>query len=99
MTYEIKFKALTTNGDVVGSGSFNITTPIPLDLIKHTSIERFCVEYARLTGIECSYAQIMILEKDVSEEGEQNDRKRITASSRSDSKGICRLFRSIKKSR
>lgn len=61
MTYEIKFNALNINGDVVGSGCFNITTPIPLDLSKYLSLERFCVEYAKLTGIKCSFAQCTIL--------------------------------------
>lgn len=61
MKYEINFTALTINGDVVGSGSFTITTPQPLDLAKTGSVERFCVEYARLTGIKCSFAQVTIL--------------------------------------
>ena len=57
MIYEIKFTALNTRGDTVGSGHFSITTPQPLDLTKCGSIERFCVEYARLTGIKCSFAR------------------------------------------
>lgn len=61
MTYEIKFNALTARGDVVGSGSFNITTLVPLDLSKQMSVERLCVEYARLTGIKCSFVQITIM--------------------------------------
>lgn len=63
MTYEIKFTALNTRGDTVGSGSFSITTPQPLDLTKCGSVERFCVEYARLTGIKCSFARTNFNEK------------------------------------
>ena len=62
MEYTISFNALNTKGDVVGSGSFSITTPQPLDLTKAGSLERFCVEYARLTGIKCSFAQVTITE-------------------------------------
>lgn len=61
MEYTINFNALTTRGDMVGSGSFTITTPQPLDLTKQMSVERLCVEYARLTGIKCSFAQVTIL--------------------------------------
>ena len=63
MTYEVKFNALNINGGVQGSGSFSITTPIPLDLSKQMCVERFCVEYARLTGIKCSFAQVIIMER------------------------------------
>lgn len=60
MTYEVQFNALNIRGDVVGSGSFSITTTNPLDLAKDMTFERFCVEYARLTGIKCSYAQTLV---------------------------------------
>lgn len=59
MKYEISFNALNTAGDVVGSATFCITTSQPLDL-KHKALgfQRMCVEYARLIGISCSFAEI-----------------------------------------
>ena len=64
MTYDITFNALTTRGEVVGNLSFSITTPVPLNLDKGMSVERFCVEYARLTGVKCSFANITDFRKD-----------------------------------
>ena len=60
MTYKIAFNALTTNGDCVGTRNFTIETTRPLDVEgKKMSIERMCVEYARLTGLKCSFAFII----------------------------------------
>ena len=64
MTYEIEFTALSARGNKMGTGSFTVTTATPLDLSKHLSVERLCVEYARLTGIKCSFAQIIVAERD-----------------------------------
>ena len=59
MKYEISFNALNTDGDVVGSATFCITTSTKLDLEhKPRAFRRMCVEYARLIGISCSYAEI-----------------------------------------
>lgn len=66
MTYKISFNALNINGEFVGTRIFRIDTTRPLDLEKDMSIERFCVEYARLTGIKCSHAFII----DIKKEGE-----------------------------
>lgn len=63
MKYEIQFNALNTKGDVVGSGSFTITTSQRLDLsTKPMSLDRLCVEYARLTGVKCSFSEITYIE-------------------------------------
>lgn len=60
MTYEIVFNALTTNGDCVGTRNFTVETIRPLDLNgKIPCFKRMCVEYARLTGLKCSFAQIL----------------------------------------
>lgn len=60
MTYKIVFNALTTNGDCVGTRTFTIETTRELDVEgKHPSLERMCVEYARLTGLKCSFAFII----------------------------------------
>jgi len=59
MMYEIRFNALNTKGDVVGSATFSITTSQLLDLgHKPKAFQRLCVEYARLIGISCSFAEI-----------------------------------------
>ena len=58
MEYTISFVALKTTGEVVGTRSFTITTDQPLDQTKRMSLERFCVEYARLTGLKCSFVDI-----------------------------------------
>ena len=63
MTYDITFNALTTRGEVVGNLSFSITTSVPLNLDKGMSAERFCVEYARLTGVKCSFANITKIDR------------------------------------
>ena len=59
MTYEIRFNALNIDGNTVGSCSFSITTPNLLNLTKTMCLERFCVEYARLNNIKCSFAKII----------------------------------------
>lgn len=59
MKYEISFNALTTYGRVVGSATFCITTSQPLQIDKkYACFQRMCVEYARLIGISCSFAEI-----------------------------------------
>lgn len=63
MTYKISFNASTTAGDVVGSATFSITTDKPLQIQKKSAcFHRMCVEYARLIGIPCSYAEILTVE-------------------------------------
>lgn len=58
--YDISFNALTTDGDVVGMATFQITALVPLDLEhKSMAFRRMCVEYARLIGISCSFAEII----------------------------------------
>ena len=59
MKYEISFNALNIQGTIVGTATFCITTSLPLD-IKHKAMafQRMCVEYARLIGISCSFAEI-----------------------------------------
>ena len=59
MKYEISFNALNIAGDVVGSATFCITSSAKLDLAKKPlAFQRLCVEYARLIGISCSFAEI-----------------------------------------
>ena len=61
MTYKIFFKALNINGEFVGARNFTIETDSPFDFRekKKLSLERMCVEYARLTGLKCSFALIV----------------------------------------
>lgn len=59
MKYDITFNALTADGEVVGTATFQIITPDPMDLKgKPLAFERMCVDFARLIGISCSYAEI-----------------------------------------
>ena len=65
MKYRISFNALNINGEFVGTRIFSIETIRPLDVErKNLSFERMCVEYARLTGLKCSYAFIINIRKD-----------------------------------
>ena len=67
MIYKIFFKALNSNGEWVGARHFTIETDSHLDMgeKKKLSLERMCVEYARLTGLKCSFASIVdIIRKD-----------------------------------
>ena len=66
MTYQISFNALTTNGDCVGTRTFTVETTRELDVDgKKMCLERMCVEYARLTGLKCSFAFIIdVIRKD-----------------------------------
>lgn len=60
MNYKINFNALTAVGDVVGSATLTITTNQPLLIQKKSPcFHRMCVEYARLIGISCSFAEIV----------------------------------------
>lgn len=62
MEYTISFAALKTTGEVVDTRTFHITTDYPLDLTnkkKVMCLDRFLVEYARLTGLKCSDAKII----------------------------------------
>lgn len=64
MKYEISFKALNTKGEVVGTGTFCITSSERLDVTgRDLCLKRLCVEYARLTGIKCSLAEITDLDE------------------------------------
>lgn len=64
MKYEISFNALNTKGGVVGSATFLITTSTKLDLKhKEAAFQRMCVEYARLIGISCSFAEIIDIDE------------------------------------
>ena len=58
MTYKISFNAVTISDGYVGTRHFTIDTTHPLDIHK-MSFGRMCVEYARLTGLKCSYVQIL----------------------------------------
>ncbi len=59
MKYEISFIAMNAKGEVVGTRTFCITSSERLDTKgKTASLLRLCVEYARLTGIKCSLAEI-----------------------------------------
>ena len=65
MTYKIVFNALTTNGDCVGTRTFTVETTRPLDVDgKKMCFERMCVEYARLTGLKCSFVHINEIRKE-----------------------------------
>ena len=66
MTYKISFNALTTRGEYNGTRHFTVDTIHPLDIDKKKMcLERMCVEYARLTGLKCSYAFIInVIRKD-----------------------------------
>ena len=64
MTYKIGFNAMTINGGYVGTRHFTIETTRELDVDgKEMSLERMCVEYARLTGLKCSFACVFELIK------------------------------------
>jgi hypothetical protein len=59
MTYKISFNAVSSADGVVGVATFTLTTDQPLDLEhKEPAFRRMCVEYARLIGIPCSFAEI-----------------------------------------
>ena len=58
-TYEITFNALNTKGETVGTATFSITTDHQLDTgHKPLAFQRLCVEYARMIGISCSFAEV-----------------------------------------
>ena len=58
-TYEINFDAVTTMGGVVGNLTLKINLPNEECLsIKEMAFHRLCVEYARVCGVACSYADI-----------------------------------------
>lgn len=60
MTYTIIFKALVSSGEVAAVKTFSIETESPFDMVKkRMAFERMCVEYARLTGVKCSFAKIL----------------------------------------
>jgi hypothetical protein len=60
MLYTITFEAHTASGDVAAVRTFSIGTDHPLEMTKKKmGFERMCVEYARLTGVKCSYAHIL----------------------------------------
>lgn len=64
MKYEISFLALNSKGEVVGTRTFCITSSDRLDLpAKNTCLLRLCVEYARLTGIKCSFAELLDIDE------------------------------------
>ena len=65
MTYTITFEAHTSTGEVVAVRTFGVGTDYPLDLTgKKLTFDRMCVEYARLTGVKCSFAKIIEVRKD-----------------------------------
>ena len=65
MIYEISFNAMTTSGERVGTRKFTIETVHPLNVDKKSMcFGRMCVEYARLTGLKCSYVHINEIRKD-----------------------------------
>ena len=65
MMYIITFEAHTATGEVVAVMTFEIVTNPLLDLTgKKLAFERMCVEYARLTGVKCSFAKIIEVRKD-----------------------------------
>lgn len=74
MKYEISFNALNSAGDVVGSATFCITTSRKMDL-KHKDLgfKRLCVEYARLIGISCSFAEITDVDERLVGTGRKDD--------------------------
>lgn len=64
MTYKISFNASTTAGDVVGTATLTVITDKPLQIQKKSAcFHRMCVEYARLIGISCSFAEILSVEE------------------------------------
>lgn len=76
MKYEITFIAMTTKGDVVGTRTFCITSSERLDIKgKTASLLRLCVEYARLTGIKCSFAEIIDIDERVAGARREEDTK------------------------
>lgn len=66
MKYTIKFEAHTASGEMAAVRTLGIDTDHPLDMTskKKLTFERMCVEYARLTGVKCSFARIMDIRKD-----------------------------------
>ena len=61
MNYQIVFDALTTHGAVVDTLTL-IVGPITEEQLlakqKQLALQRFCVEYARLLGVRCSFVHI-----------------------------------------
>jgi hypothetical protein len=63
MTYKISFNALKATDEVVGSATLTIITDKPLQIQKKSAcFHRMCVEYARLIGMPCSFAEIISVE-------------------------------------
>lgn len=63
MEYKIIFNAMNTKGEVVGTAKFTINTEKPMAIHnKMMCFQRMCVEYARLIGISCSFADILSVE-------------------------------------
>lgn len=64
MTYRFVFNALDIHGECVGTRIFHLETTREMDVDKKKlSVERMCVEYARLTGLKCSFAFIIDINK------------------------------------
>lgn len=61
MKYEIRFEAANTKGEAVQDITFTAgpfwPDEKPLDRA-NLALQRFCVEYARLIGVRCSFAEI-----------------------------------------
>lgn len=59
--YEIRFNATNTKGEVVHEIQFTAGPFYPENKplsSKSLALQRFCVEYARLIGVSCSFAEI-----------------------------------------
>lgn len=66
--YAINFDATTTNGEVVQNitfiaGPFFLSETTPAISGASLALQRFCVEYARLIGLRCSYAVIKSIQE------------------------------------
>lgn len=65
MTYEINFIALTTKGEnvktlTIRAGQFSPEHPFDKNTL---ALQRFCVEFARLNGASCSFAEIISIKE------------------------------------
>lgn len=62
--YEIKFEAITTNGEVVGNLTFRVSKFVDDNIVrKARTVQRLCVEYARCMNIACSFASILSIKE------------------------------------
>lgn len=68
INYKINFDATNSKGDIVANITFEVGPFYPEEKPINRSVlalQRLCVEYARLIGIKCSFADIISIQKSV----------------------------------